>query len=98
MIIAYCDATGVIKFGPTVPEGSLPIVKGEEKDVKELIQVTSRHAWPRVPDPEKQVYLVPGIPEAADQQAAMNALIAFKAWLQKGKHANKFIFKGIEHP
>jgi hypothetical protein len=83
-IFAYCDAGGVIQFGEAVPEGSLPIVKGEEKDVRELMGVVARHARPRKPGPD-QVLLVPGIPEAENQEKAMDALIAFKAWLRKRK-------------
>ncbi|ELU6656796.1 host nuclease inhibitor protein [Salmonella enterica] len=69
-ITAYCWASGLIEFGNTLPEGALPIVTGSEKQVREVVEVLARHAY-------NGDLLVPGIPEAADQNEAREALERF---------------------
>ncbi|ELL0441142.1 host nuclease inhibitor protein [Salmonella enterica] len=69
-ITAYCWASGLIEFGHTLPEGALPIVTGSEKRVREKVEVLARHAY-------NGDLLVPGIPEAASQNEACEALVRF---------------------
>ncbi|HEJ9179937.1 TPA: host nuclease inhibitor protein [Serratia marcescens] len=69
--IAYAWASGLIEFGSTLPGGALPILIGQEKEVKKVIEVLARHSRTN-----KQL-LVPGVPEADDQHSAMDALIDF---------------------
>ncbi|EED3047352.1 host nuclease inhibitor protein [Salmonella enterica subsp. enterica serovar Virchow] len=69
-ITAYCWASGLIEFGNTLPEGALPIIVGEEKQVRDVVGVLARHAY-------NGDLLVPGIPEAADQNEAREALERF---------------------
>lgn len=55
IITAYCWASGLIEFGNTLPEGALPIVTGNEKQVHDVVTVLARHAY-------NGDLLVPGIP------------------------------------
>lgn len=62
-ITAYCWASGLIEFGNTLPEGALPIVTGNEKQVRDVVTVLARHAY-------NGDLLVPGIPESARMKRA----------------------------
>ncbi|MGG6201420.1 host nuclease inhibitor protein [Salmonella enterica] len=82
-ITAYCWASGLIGFGNTLPEGALPIIVGEEKQVRDVVGVLARHAY-------NGDLLVPGIPEAADQNEAREALERFSRVIQERlTHPNK---------
>ncbi|EDD1365428.1 host nuclease inhibitor protein [Salmonella enterica] len=86
-ITAYCWASGLIEFGNTLPEGALPIVTGNEKQVRDVVTVLARHAY-------NGDLLVPGIPEAASQDEAREALVRFsRAIHERVKHPNKRKFK-----
>lgn len=86
-ITAYCWASGLIEFGNTLPEGALPIVTGSKKNVRDVVEVLARHAY-------NGDLLVPGIPEAADQNEACEALIRFSRVVRERlKHPNKRKFK-----
>ncbi|ECX9226498.1 host nuclease inhibitor protein [Salmonella enterica] len=86
-ITAYCWASGLIEFGHTLPEGALPIVTGSEKRVREVVEVLARHAY-------NGDFLVPGIPEAASQNEAREALVRFsRVVCERVKHPNKRKFK-----
>ncbi|BAE49259.1 hypothetical protein [Paramagnetospirillum magneticum] len=74
-IFAYCYASGQIEFGPRVPQGALAIAKGREDALRDLMCGTSRHAY------DGETLLVPGVPEAPNQMAAVEKLIAFCDWL-----------------
>ncbi|EAB8209724.1 host nuclease inhibitor protein [Salmonella enterica] len=86
-ITAYCWASGLIEFGNTLPEGALPIVTGNEKNVRDVVGVLARHAY-------NGDLLVPGIPETANQNEAREALERFSRVIQERlKHPNKRKFK-----
>ncbi|EDQ5839182.1 host nuclease inhibitor protein [Salmonella enterica subsp. enterica] len=86
-ITAYCWASGLIEFGHTLPEGALPIVTGSEKKVREEVGVLARHAY-------NGELLVPGIPEAASQNEAREALVRFSRVIhERFRHPNKRKFK-----
>jgi len=74
-IFAYCWASGQIEFGPRVPQGALAIAKGREDALRDLMCAASRHAY------DGETLLVPGVPEAPDQIAAVDALKAWCDWL-----------------
>ncbi|HGB3609919.1 TPA: host nuclease inhibitor protein, partial [Salmonella enterica subsp. enterica serovar Eastbourne] len=79
--------SGLIEFGHTLPEGALPIITGKEKDVRDEVEVLARLAY-------NGDLLVPGIPEAADQNEAREALERFSRVIQERlKHPNKRKFK-----
>ncbi len=66
---AYCDRTGTIEFGETVPDGRLPIAKHDDRaQLEEKVGVVARLAYDNV------TLLVPGIPEADDDESALEAL------------------------
>ncbi|EHW4150227.1 host nuclease inhibitor protein [Salmonella enterica subsp. enterica serovar Kottbus] len=82
-ITAYCWASGLIEFGNTLPEGALPIVTGSEKNVRDVVGVLARHAY-------NGDLLVPGIPEAVDQNEAREALERFSRVVREQlKYPNK---------
>ncbi|ECE7084939.1 host nuclease inhibitor protein [Salmonella enterica subsp. enterica] len=86
-ITAYCWASGLIEFGNTLPEGALPIVTGNEKNVRDVVEVLARHAY-------NGDLLVPGIPETANQNEVREALERFSRVIQERlKHPNKRKFK-----
>lgn len=74
---SFAYANGQIGFGDETPDDALPIycVVGAEpaevERLKENVGVLARHAY------DNKTLLVPGIPEAADINAAYDALIKF---------------------
>lgn len=87
---AYCFASGEIDFGKKVPDGALPIARGPAKPLREFIETVSRHGYKTeevngrpTKIPGSDVLLVPGIPEADDQDTALDALFAFTGWIKK---------------
>ena len=74
---ALCDATGVITFAPRIPHDlrALPIARGPRKKLIAAITGVARHAY------DGETLLVPGVPEASDQTAALDALLRFKEWI-----------------
>lgn len=69
---AYCYASGEIEFGRNVPEGALLIAKAPVKILRPIIEVVARHAY------DGTTLLVPGIPEAPDQNVGIDALRRFR--------------------
>lgn len=81
--LAYCDASGVIEFGDWLPGGRLPIAAGPQDKLIELVSGACRHAY------DGKTLLVPGIPEAEDQRAGLDALRCFREfnrarWVAEG--------------
>lgn len=72
---AFAWRSGRIDFGQRVPKGALLIVSGKAKKVRSLITATARHAY------DGKTLLVPGVPEAENEDAAVDALIAFCNWI-----------------
>jgi hypothetical protein len=88
---AYCYASGHIEFGRVVPDGALPIARGPAKKLRDFIDAVARHGYRteckggrKQKIPGSDMLLVPGIPEAPDQAAALDALHAWRDWLAKG--------------
>lgn len=76
--IATVDATGTISFGFTCPKGEVTILKADDETLlRRIIEPVARHAY------DGTTLLVPGVPEADDQSAAMDALIAWRDWVYK---------------
>ena len=75
-MIAYCFRNGEIHFGSVAPEGSLVISVCDrhcllEKDWQKVIVGFARRAYDGV------MLLVPGVPEAESDEAALAALHRF---------------------
>jgi hypothetical protein len=86
--LAYCFASGQIEFGSRCPKGALPLLRGEDKKVRNFIESLALHGYSThlvdgrpAKIPGTDTLLVPGIPEAPDQSAAMDALQAFMVWI-----------------
>lgn len=71
--VAWAWRTGVIEFGAAEPDGALPIARGPGKKLRAVVEALARHAY------DGKTLLVPGIPEAANSNAAVDALLAFQA-------------------
>ncbi|ELW7372145.1 TPA: host nuclease inhibitor protein [Yersinia enterocolitica] len=84
-LIAYAWASGLIQFGKKLPKGALPIITGQENEVRETIDILARHSR------TNNSLLVPGIPEAANQHSAMDALIYFS---HRAKESYSDLIKG----
>lgn len=71
-LIAYAWASGLIEFGTKLPDGALPIASScNEKALTETVEVLARHGY------KDGELLVPGIPEAKNQNQARIALTRF---------------------
>ncbi len=89
MLRAYCYASGLIQFGRSMPSGALPVARGPAKAVWEFIEVKARHGYKTrkikgrpTKIPGSDCLLVPGVPEAPGQMAAVDALLAWKRWIK----------------
>lgn len=67
---AYCYASGLVGFGEKLPKGALPI--GKLKVERAKFTAHCRLAY------NGTDWLVPGIPEASDQTAGVDALMKFR--------------------
>lgn len=88
MICAYCYSSGLIDFGKRIPNGALIIARGPEKELRDFIEARARHGYrTRVINgrPTKvrgsETFLVPGVPEAPNQHAGLDALHAWMKWI-----------------
>ena len=77
--VAWCWASGLIEMGSEeqVPEGGIIIARGPKAFLKGELLAAARHGW------ERDQLLVPGVPEAANQREAAEALDKFLAWRGK---------------
>ncbi|MFS4437872.1 host nuclease inhibitor protein [Paracoccaceae bacterium GXU_MW_L88] len=82
MAVAYCYRSGELEFGEDTPEGAMEIASGEEADLKDFLSPKVRHAH------DGKTLLVPGVPEAKDDDHAFLAAIAFADWLAECDPAN----------
>ena len=72
---AYAYASGHIVFRKRPPEGTLPLPALPRRK----IEACARHVY------DGRTLLVPGVPEAPDQSAALWAFEAWCAWLEGHK-------------
>ncbi|MDO8776576.1 MAG: hypothetical protein Q7K57_49260 [Burkholderiaceae bacterium] len=80
-IYAYCWQTGLIDFGPVIPEGALGFAKGLEMPLRQVVSTLARHGQGR----SDGKLLVPGVPEAPEHSPErVDALIAWQAQCARG--------------
>lgn len=79
MAYAYCWRGGQIEIGARIPDGALPPIRGRRRDVERTICARSRHAY------DGKTLLVPGVPEAIDDDAALSAWRQFREWIGSSK-------------
>lgn len=78
---AFAGRDGVIEFGGFVPDGRLAIASSADADkLRSTIEGCCRHAYDGV------TLLVPGIPEAENDDAALDALLAFNRGVHERLH------------
>lgn len=70
-MMAYAFRSGHIGFGTKIPDGALIIAKGPEKIIGPIVRGNARLAY------DNETWLVPGCPEAENDEQAYNAFIAF---------------------
>lgn len=69
--LAYCYASGHLEFGARCKKGALPIAYVTEDD-KDQFTAHARLSY------DGKTWLVPGVPEAPDQIAGIDALERFR--------------------
>lgn len=87
---AFCYASGLIEFGRTMPDGALLIAEGPAKPLRDFIAATARHGYKtrqvkgrpqKIPSTDN--LLVPGVPEAPNQDAGCDALMRHCDWIRQ---------------
>lgn len=92
--VAWCWASGLIEIGDAVPadkpdgSGALQIATGPKYALKARVGVMARHGRG---DGAGQL-LVPGVPEASDQDEAMDALSTWLTLCNKRKARDGVVF------
>lgn len=72
-MIAYCWRNGAIGFGRRLPPGALEILRADgRRRFRRIVSALARHAYDGV------TLLVPGVPEATSDVAALDACHAFR--------------------
>lgn len=80
----YCWASGLLEIGPACPEGALPLVRGEEKELKEALDGLASYGdcGSRVlPKSEAWLAALNARDEEAAENAAYDAMMNFRARL-----------------
>jgi hypothetical protein len=87
---AWCWASGLIEFKGHLPveEGAVAFASGPKRALERAVNVVSRHGL----GASAGKRLVPGIPEAKDQQDGMTALILWVNWCAEGPAAHGVVF------
>lgn len=75
-MFAYAWRSGLIQFGRKVPDGALCIAEGPAKKLRPSVEAVARHAY------DNETLLVPGIPEAKDDDEALDALFVFQSLVE----------------
>ncbi len=91
---AWCWASGLIEFGDEtdVPDKSILIAYGQKAFLVGVVSAVARNGK----GVSAGKLLVPGVPEAEDQQEAVDALSKWLAWCaknngHKGRHGVTFV-------
>lgn len=74
--VAWCWASGLVEIGDKPPPAAIVFAEGPKYALESVISVAARHGK----GASDGKLLVPGIPEAEDQRAALNALDAWLDW------------------
>jgi hypothetical protein len=84
--IAWCWASGLVEFGHVLPDDAQPIATGPEFNLLKELGAACRHGK----GASAGSLLVPGIPEAPNEQEGLRALRAFIQWrAHSGNNAAK---------
>jgi hypothetical protein len=77
-VFAEVWPSGLIEFRDSPLPGTVTLCSGPEAVVRSFVGVTARHGKGQA----EGLLLVPGLPEAKDQSAAMDALLEHMDWLR----------------
>lgn len=92
--VAWCWANGVIEIGDELPanqpdgSGPIQIASGPKYALRVSIEAVARHGY------ERGVLLVPGVPEATDPTAAVDALQQWVDWCRRYRKRHGVVFGG----
>lgn len=76
-MIIYCYRSGQIGFAlREIPDGAIAIAKGPHPITEAAVHGCARLAY------DNETWLVPGIPEAANEEAAYQAMLTFEKRLK----------------
>ncbi|WP_413460212.1 hypothetical protein [Herbaspirillum huttiense] len=96
--VAWCWASGLIEIGDKAPakeadgSGAIAFAQGPKAELNSVLGVCARHGL----GASEGKLLVPGVPEAADQDAAADALFAWLKWCSRQKYgAVEFLKLGV---
>ncbi len=78
---AYCWRNGKIQIGRKTPEKALCVGRGPYRALRRLVDVRARLAY------DNKTRLVPGIPEAENDEEAFEAAVQFKRNLSEDLRA-----------
>ena len=77
MHIACCwrsGEIGIVSANSVIPEGVIKFARGPRESLDKIIRVRARHSY------HAELYLVPGVSEADDDDAAYAALETWVDW------------------
>lgn len=92
--VAWCWASGLIEIGDALPSAeAIEIARGPKYALEGAISVAARHGKGTGADQ----LLVPGVPEAPDQAAGLQALQEWLEWRSRLKSRHGVVFsKGVQ--
>lgn len=76
-IKAVCYRSGQIRFLPFVPRGAIEIASGPSDQLRPIVEAIARHAY------DGHTLLVPGLPEAVNDDQALTVLEHFQDSVKK---------------
>ena len=74
--LIYCWRSGEIEVGTVEPEGAITLARGELRALHAAVAGTARLAY------DGKTWLVPGVPEAADDDDAWRSARAYRTRLE----------------
>ena len=77
MSVAYCYRSGELGVARREPAGAIALLRGPARTLRAAVEVGARHSY------NPGVLLVPGIPEATDDDAALVAAATWARWMAK---------------
>ena len=81
-MIACVYRSGKIVIARRLLPGTLPITKSRSRRLRRVVDVLARHGRPEFGQ-SRRLMLLPGVPEAPTDDAALEAVVRFKAEVEK---------------
>lgn len=76
-LMLYCWRSGEIEIGTHLPKGAIQLASGELRELERAVSATARLAY------DGNTWLVPGVPEAESDDAALDATVAYHSHLTR---------------